>query len=147
METTMNIVSIIIIVFGILQIILFFKVWGMTNNVSELKKMYEEKSDRLIWGINKIIEEINKSNTQNEKKQEAKQTVIFEKKEEKLAQPYKVAPKEELPVMNENNNEFKQHLRKWKILKEKGYAEQAIREYIEFTQLDREFAVKFIDDL
>ena len=89
METTMNIVSIIIIVFGILQIILFFKVWGMTNNVSELKKMYEEKSDRLIWGINKIIEEINKSNTQNEKKQEAKQTVIFEKKEEKLAQPYK----------------------------------------------------------
>ena len=49
--------------------------------------------------------------------------------------------------MNENNNDFKQHLRKWKILKEKGYAEQAIREYIEFTQLDREFAVKFIDDL
>ena len=147
METTMNIVSIIIIVFGILQIILFFKVWGMTNNVSELKKMYEEKSDRLIWGINKIIEEINKSNTQNEKKQEAKQTVIFEKKEEKPAQPYKEAPKEELPVMNENNNDFKQHLRKWKILKETGYAEQAIREYIEFTQLDREFAVKFIDDL
>lgn len=37
MEATMNIVSIIIIVFGILQIILFFKLWGMTNNVSEMK--------------------------------------------------------------------------------------------------------------
>lgn len=33
METTLNIVSIIIIVFGILQIILFFKVWGMTNRI------------------------------------------------------------------------------------------------------------------
>nr|DAZ44138.1 MAG TPA: hypothetical protein [Caudoviricetes sp.] len=41
METTLNIVSIIIIVFGILQIILFFKMWGMTNNVSEMKNMME----------------------------------------------------------------------------------------------------------
>lgn len=41
METTLNIVSIIIIVFGILQIILFFKIWGMTNNVSEIKNMME----------------------------------------------------------------------------------------------------------
>lgn len=43
METTLNIVSIIIIVFGILQIILFFKIWGMTNNVSEIKNMMELK--------------------------------------------------------------------------------------------------------
>lgn len=41
METTLNIVSIIIIVFGILQIILFFKVWGMTNDVSEMRNMME----------------------------------------------------------------------------------------------------------
>ena len=32
------ITSIIIIVFAVLQIILFFKVWGMTNDVSELKE-------------------------------------------------------------------------------------------------------------
>lgn len=41
MEATLNIVSIIIIVFGILQIILFFKLWGMTNNVNEMKNMME----------------------------------------------------------------------------------------------------------
>lgn len=41
METTLNIVSIIIIIFGVLQIILFFKMWGMTNNVSEIKNMLE----------------------------------------------------------------------------------------------------------
>lgn len=39
METTLNIASIIIIVFGILQIILFFKIWGMTNDVSEMKSI------------------------------------------------------------------------------------------------------------
>ncbi len=33
-------VSVIIIVFGILQIILFFKLWGMTNDVSKLKEYF-----------------------------------------------------------------------------------------------------------
>lgn len=35
METLL---AIIFIVFGILQIILFFKIWGMTNDVREMKK-------------------------------------------------------------------------------------------------------------
>lgn len=42
METTLNIVSIIIIVFGILQIILFFKIWGMTDDVKEIKNMMKQ---------------------------------------------------------------------------------------------------------
>lgn len=41
MEGMFTFVGIIIIVFGILQIILFFKVWGMTNNVNEMKNMME----------------------------------------------------------------------------------------------------------
>lgn len=39
MEGILNFVSIIIIIFGILQIILFFKLWGMTNNISEIKEL------------------------------------------------------------------------------------------------------------
>ena len=35
METLL---SIIFIVFGVLQIILFFKIWGMTNDIREMKK-------------------------------------------------------------------------------------------------------------
>lgn len=35
--------SIIMLVFGILQIILFFKLWGMTNNVLSVKKWTEKK--------------------------------------------------------------------------------------------------------
>ena len=40
MESTLTIMSIIFIVFGILQIILFFKLWGMTNDIQEIKKKY-----------------------------------------------------------------------------------------------------------
>lgn len=39
MEGMFTFVGIIMIVFGILQIILFFKIWGMTNNVSEIKNI------------------------------------------------------------------------------------------------------------
>lgn len=38
MEGIMFLVSIIIIVFGILQIILFFKIWEMTNDVKKIRK-------------------------------------------------------------------------------------------------------------
>ena len=34
----MEFLSIVMLVFGILQIILFFKIWGMTNNVSFIRK-------------------------------------------------------------------------------------------------------------
>ena len=33
------IITIILVTFGILQIILFFKLWGMTNNVADIKKL------------------------------------------------------------------------------------------------------------
>lgn len=32
--------GIVLVVFGILQIILFFKIWGMTNDVREIKEKY-----------------------------------------------------------------------------------------------------------
>ena len=38
MEGMFTFVGIIIIVFGILQIILFFKIWGMTNDVKQIKE-------------------------------------------------------------------------------------------------------------
>lgn len=37
MEIILVVTSIIMIVFGVLQIILFFKVWGMTNNTKKIK--------------------------------------------------------------------------------------------------------------
>jgi hypothetical protein len=40
MESTITFISILFIVFGILQIILFFKIWGMTNDVREIKEAF-----------------------------------------------------------------------------------------------------------
>ncbi len=43
METFLGI---IFIVFGILQIILFFKLWGMTNDIREIKNRYLHQASR-----------------------------------------------------------------------------------------------------
>lgn len=51
MESITLFVSIVIIVFGILQIVLFFKIWGMANNVLCVKKVAEKhkfEKDTLI---------------------------------------------------------------------------------------------------
>lgn len=45
MENTSSLVLIIIIVFGILQIMLFFKLWGMTNNISKIKSKLFKMDD------------------------------------------------------------------------------------------------------
>lgn len=44
MEEFMTILSIILAVFGILQIILFFKLWGMTNNIKRLTDKFCNKN-------------------------------------------------------------------------------------------------------
>lgn len=38
------IVGLITLVVGVLQIILFFKIWGMTNNVSDIKELLIQQS-------------------------------------------------------------------------------------------------------
>ena len=44
MEGITLLVSIILIVFGVLQIILFFKLWGMTNDIRKLKDHFVPES-------------------------------------------------------------------------------------------------------
>lgn len=46
MEGITLIVAVIIIVFGILQIILFFKLWGMTNNIRKIADKLNSKISR-----------------------------------------------------------------------------------------------------
>lgn len=49
MENITLFVSIVIIVFGVLQIVLFFKLWGMTNDVKIIKNKKEsERIDILL---------------------------------------------------------------------------------------------------
>lgn len=59
----MNFTGFIIIAFGIMQIILFFKIWGMTNNVNRIWKKIDSKdflSEACITYIKGDLEETNK---------------------------------------------------------------------------------------
>lgn len=53
MEEFMMFFSVILIIFGVLQIILFFKIWVMTNDVKELKNELISNPDQ--WALNKAI--------------------------------------------------------------------------------------------
>ena len=53
MEDLMTFTGWVIIAFGILQIILFFKVWVMTDNVKEMKDQLIGTPDQ--WSLNKAI--------------------------------------------------------------------------------------------
>lgn len=46
MENFINILGIVMLAFGILQIILFFKLWGMTNDVRWLKQHLGKEVDQ-----------------------------------------------------------------------------------------------------
>jgi hypothetical protein len=37
--------TIVLLIFGVLQIILFFKVWGMTNDIREIRNKYLKNED------------------------------------------------------------------------------------------------------
>lgn len=46
MEGLFIFAGVIMIIFGFLQIILFFKLWGMTNNIKEIKNLYFESTTK-----------------------------------------------------------------------------------------------------
>lgn len=40
-----TLLSLVAVLFGVLQIILFFKIWGMTNDIREIKEKYLSSTD------------------------------------------------------------------------------------------------------
>lgn len=54
MEGLAIFVSLIIIAFGILQIVLFFKIWGMTNNIKRIWKKIDHEKNFSIAGLSYI---------------------------------------------------------------------------------------------
>lgn len=41
METFFYLAAIVIIIIAVLQVILFFKLWGMTNDIKFIRRFYE----------------------------------------------------------------------------------------------------------
>lgn len=46
--------SIVLIVFGVLQIILFFKMWGMTNDMNKITKKLQCEKDK-TWNVRRAL--------------------------------------------------------------------------------------------
>ncbi len=63
----MEFLSIVLLVFGVLQIILFFKLWGMTNDVRSLKDKYTASNKELEYYIKSINEYLRKIEASNKK--------------------------------------------------------------------------------
>lgn len=53
MESMLTFISVLFIIFGVLQIVLFFKVWSMTNDVNRMKKhlLKEHADDDILKAI------------------------------------------------------------------------------------------------
>lgn len=60
-----NILSIILLLSGVLQIILFFKLWGMTNDVRSIRNKQDENSKELEYYVKSINEYLRKIESGN----------------------------------------------------------------------------------
>lgn len=102
--------SIILLIFGVLQIILFFKMWGMTNDIKKIKNKYikegypagtspakiefiignKEKAKEMayrefVFEVNKLYIDISKNRIMSEEQEYIKE---FEKLERKFKESY-----------------------------------------------------------
>lgn len=92
MEAFSVIFSIILLVFGILQIILFFKMWGMCNDVAEMKERfkaicpteYEKKSVELYEKQQKVFQHKTNPVVNNNSDFQVGDNVIYEPMNRKM---------------------------------------------------------------
>lgn len=134
--------SIVLIVFGVLQIILFFKMWGMTNNVKEIKKRYFDEL------------EVRK---QEKEARQVSQCVATEPYIEKkdvlknpIAEPVSITKSENVQVPTRELKHYdiaEKDINKLKVLKKRGFIEQAVNEFIKISSADRGDAIIFINSL
>ena len=154
METFTLILAIVCLVFGILQIILFFKVWNMTNNVAgiivqnvqQIKALYEKQNSEMLALLKTIASEMKEPKQHNNKESKGDIKVVAAteiKKESTSAQQ----PKKERPTIDRSSEEYQRKIKKWNVLKSRGYIEQAVREYMEYTGTEQNEATEFINNL
>ena len=146
-------IGVVYLLAGIIQLIILFvlivKFLQLVADVKQLKNLYTERSRELSSSIDKLSSAIKEqSNSKdNDKPDVAKDENIVAEQKKEPNKPYNEASAEEGPTVDENSDDFKQHLRKWKILKNKGYTDQAIREYMEYTKRNMNSAVDFINSI
>lgn len=134
--------TIVLIVFGVLQIILFFKMWGMTNNVKEIKRKYFEEVEARKQEKEALpVAPFKKTEPNIEKKGTLKSPIA---KPDSITKSENVqAPEREL----KHYDIAEKDINKLKVLKKRGFIEQAVNEFIKISSADREDAIIYIDSL
>lgn len=155
----MVLVYIVSLVWAILSIILFFKVWGMTNRVIDIQNLFEKHSKNvddklggLIATLEKMKEapkiELNSNKTEIKHPEDCETNVVKNTNMSVIKRrEAKVLSQKIEKEIDKSSNEYKQKLHKWQVLKEKGFIQQAIEEYQEYTGLDYDEAVEFVKEL
>lgn len=66
-----NIIYVVMLIFGILQIILFFKLWGMTNDIRSMREQSSANNKEMeyyIKSVNEHLRKIENAITENQDK-------------------------------------------------------------------------------
>lgn len=50
-------------------------------------------------------------------------------------------------AIDTNSDEYKKKIHKLKVLKDRGFVEQAVKEYMEYAQIEHDSATDFINNL
>lgn len=66
MEEMLGLILFGMIAFSIFQVILFFKIWGMTNDIKEVKnKITNSDNEKIVWEIRRFILKEDKDKAEN----------------------------------------------------------------------------------
>lgn len=130
--------SIVLIVFGVLQIILFFKMWGMTNNVKKIKEKYFEEAEvRKQEKENRLTPSFNEPNT-------SKETAPNRETSQKLHTESAIETRQTPTKPTKHYDLAEKDINKLKVLKKRGFIEQANNEFISLTSASKEDASSYI---
>lgn len=150
---TFGFIGIVYLLAGIIQlvilIVLIVKFLQLAADVNQLKNLYTERGLELLSSIDKLSSAIKDQNNlkENDKRKDVKNNNIVAEQKKESCKPQNETLAKEMPIVDENSENFKRHLRKWKTLKTKGYTEQAIREYMEYTKCDIDSSTEFINTI
>ena len=118
----------------------------IVQNIQQIKALYEKQNSEMLALLKTIASEMKEPKQHNNKESKGDIKVVAAteiKKESTSAQQIK----KERPTIDRSSEEYQRKIKKWNVLKSRGYIEQAVREYMEYTGSEQNEATEFINNL
>lgn len=139
--------------FGIATILCSVVVYAFLQVIAEisisLKKRKEDVENSILSSNSSILSAIRDISTELKipKATSIETTKPISTTESEKENKEEVIKKVSATFVSEEHSNFKSKIKKWTVLKERGLTGQAIKEYQEYTGLEHEDAVSFMNDL